>query len=368
MAAGDSAGIAPGEVHNKKNRTGEFRSMKNRRAGLLPIALILLPLGWGWLGAAPAAAQTPATSAVAMENGGSWQKDLAAWRAQREYELAAPDGWLTLVGLEWLKPGFNSFGAAADNQIQIRAKAPEHMGMFTVSGTTGSKSVGTKAKAGAQAVASKPVIQLLAPAGGFPPDLTIDGRPAREGPLAIDAKPSTIAWHGLTLMVLPRGDRFALRIKDADAPTRTAFHGLNWYAPDPRFRVTARWTPFNPSHVERIPTVIGTVLELPAPGVAEFTLNGKTLQLEPVIEASESGTLFFILRDQTSATTTYGAARYLHSGLPDHGLTRPGELTLDFNRLENPPCAYTPYATCPLPPEQNRLPVALEAGEQRYAH
>jgi hypothetical protein len=343
--------------------------MKNRAAGLVAIALILLPLGWGWLGAAQAVAQAPATATAGTQDSAAWQQDLAAWRAQRERELAAPDGWLTLVGLEWLKPGINSFGAAADNQIRIRAKAPEHMGLFTVSGKTGSaKSPSTKTTAGGQAAASKPIIQLLAPAGGFPPDLTIDGAPAREGPLAIDAKPSTIAWHGLTLAVLPRGDRFALRIKDSDAPTRTGFRGLNWYAPDPRFRVTARWIPFNPPRIEKIPTVIGTTLDLPAPGIAEFTLNGKTLQLEPVIEAGEAGTLFFILRDQTSATTTYGPARFLHTGLPDHDLAQPGELTLDFNRLENPPCAYTPYATCPLPPEQNRLPVALEAGEQRYAH
>ncbi len=114
--------------------------------------------------------------------------------------------------------------------------------------------------------------------------------------------------------------------------------------------------------------MIGTTLELTAPGIAEFTLGDKTLRLEPVIEPGEKDVLFFILRDETSRTTTYQAARFLHTGLPDHGLDQPGLLTLDFNKLENPPCAYTPYATCPLPPEQNRLPVALEAGEQRYAH
>jgi hypothetical protein len=283
---------------------------------------------------------------------------LAAWRSHREQELAAPDGWLTLVGLEWLKPGVNSFGTAQDNQIQIRAQAPAHIGMFTVSG-----------KAATGKAASAPIVQLLSPSGGFPPDLTIDGAPAREGPLTInDMKPSTIAWHGLTLVVLRRGDRFALRVKDADSATRTGFKGLNWYAPDPQFRVAAKWIPFTPAHIERIPTVIGTTLDLPAPGVAEFTLDGKTLQLEPVIEGGEAGTLFFILRDETSKTTTYPAARYLHTGLPDHGLDQPGQLVLDFNRLENPPCAYTPYATCPLPPEQNRLPVAIEAGERRYGH
>jgi uncharacterized protein (DUF1684 family) len=282
----------------------------------------------------------------------AWRSDLAAWRSQQEHDISAPDGWLTLVGLEWLKSGVNSFGAAADNRIQIHAAVPDHIGLLTLNGK-----------------APHPLLQLLSPTGGFPPDLTVDGLPAREGQLNLDGpKPSLIVWHGLSLVILKRGDRFALRIKDANAPTRTGFHGLNWYAPDSRFRIRARWTPFNPAHVEQIPTIIGTTLDLPAPGIAEFTLDGQTLTLEPVLEDPADKTLFFILRDQTSKTTTYQAARFLHTGLPDHGLSQPGILELDFNRLENPPCAYTSYATCPLPPEQNRLPVAIEAGEQRYAH
>ena len=264
----------------------------------------------------------------------------------RSQEIDLPDGWLTLVALEWLKPGANSLGAAADNQIQIHAQAPDHIGLFTVSGKT---------------------VQLLSTQGGFPPGLTIDGQPAREGPLTLEPKPSVIAWHGLTIVVLERGGRYALRIKDADSPTRKAFHGLNWFAPDPQFSVEATWIPFTPPHVEKIPTVIGTTLELPAPGIAEFTISGQKLTLEPVLESPGDEELFFILRDETSKESTYQAARFLHSPLPDHGLDKPGKLILDFNRLENPPCAYTPYATCPLPPERNRLPVALQAGEKRYA-
>ena len=298
----------------------------------------------------------PAQSAGSVASGGAvasgderaWRQELDAWRSQREHELSAPDGWLTLVGLEWLKPGINSFGAAADNQITIRAQAPPHIGLLTVSGTT---------------------VQLLAPSGGFPADLQIDGKPAREGALsADDAKPSTLTWHGLTLVVLPRGGRYALRVKDADSTTRTEFRGLHWYAPDPTYRVTARWIPYNPPQIERIATIIGTTLNMTAPGAAEFLLKGKIYLLEPVIEGGEKDKLFFILRDTTSQTTTYQAARFLHTGLPSNGLTQPGTLTLDFNELYNPPCAYTPYATCPLPPEKNRLSVAIEAGEQRYSH
>jgi uncharacterized protein (DUF1684 family) len=298
--------------------------------------------------AVPPESTRPASEEPASTGDAQWRQDLAAWRTQREAIISAPDGWLTLIGLEWLKPGVNTVGSAADNQIRIRAQAPEHIGLLTVSAKS---------------------LQILAPSGGFPPDLTIDGSPAREGLLAADdAKPNTIAWHGLTMRILHRGNRYALRIKDADSSTRAAFHGLNWYPPDPHFRVAARWVPYNPPHIEKIPTIIGTTLNLPSPGVAEFTLNGKTLRLEPVIEGDDQTVLFFILRDQTSQSTTYEAARFLHTGLPDHGLTSPGLLELDFNKLENPPSAYTPYAAGPLPPEQNRLPVSIPAGEERYPH
>jgi hypothetical protein len=289
---------------------------------------------------APAAqAATPANAA--------WLNDLAAWRAQREKEIDAPDGWLTLVALEWLKPGANSVGTANDNQIHLHVHAPDHLGVFEVTGND---------------------VQIQPPAGGFPAELLIDGKPARAGPLVVEgANPSAITWHGVTLVVLSRGDRFALRVKDAASPTRAGFHGLNWYPPDPHFRIEARWIPFPSPQVERIPTVIGTTLNLPSPGVAEFNLDGKTIRLQPVLEDASGKTLFFILRDQTRYTTTYQAARFLNTGLPDHGLNQPGSLTLDFNRLENPPCAYTPYATCPLPPDNNRLLVQLQAGEKRYA-
>jgi uncharacterized protein (DUF1684 family) len=338
--------------------------MKSRLKGLASFALVLLPAGLFASAATFASAQeaAAATAYAPATEDAAWRQELAAWRAQRERDLAAPEGWLTLVGLEWLKSGVNSVGAAADNQIKLPAsspdQAPAHLGLLTVSG----KPVTGKAQTGQ-------TVQLLAPTGGFPAELKIDGQPAREGSLTVEgAKPSTITWRGLTMVVLERGSRYALRIKDANSPTRTGFQGLNWYAPDPRFRIKALWIPFVPAHIEKIPTIIGTTLDLPAPGVAEFMLDGKLLRLEPVVEDPAGKTLFFILRDETSKTTTYQAARFLHTGLPSHGLDQPGTLTLDFNRLENPPCAYTPFATCPLPPDQNRLPVAIEAGEQRYAH
>jgi hypothetical protein len=299
----------------------------------------------------PLAAQAAPSPLGSAQAEAQWRQELSDWRAQREKEISAPDGWLTLAGLDWLKPGINSVGAAEGSQIKLPAPAPAHLGLFTVSGK---------------------IVQLLSPAGGFPAELTIDGQPAREGQIRIGgsdgAPPSAIVWRNLTLIVLERGGRYVVRIKDLNSPTRAAFRGLHWFAPDPRLRVEALWIPFDQPHIEKIPTVLGNTLDLPSPGLAEFTLDGKILRLYPVIEAGEKDTLFFILRDETSKTTTYQAARFLHTGLPNHGLSQEGMLILDFNRLENPPCAYTPYATCPLPPEANRLPIALEAGEQRYDH
>ncbi len=277
----------------------------------------------------------------------SWQRDLQAWREKRAANLQKPEGWLSLIGLEWLKEGDNSVGSASDNKIQI-AKAPAHLGVVHLE------------KSGA--------MRLLPPAGGFPKDLELDGHPAQEQPLLADdsENSSKLSLGGLTLIVIHRDERYGLRIKDDEAPTRSGFHGLRWYAPNPAYRIRAKWVPYDPPKMIDIPTILGTVSKLPAPGVAVFTIEGQVYRLEPVLEEPKSTQLFFILRDTTSKTTTYGAGRFLYTDFPDHGLSQPGELWLDFNQLINPPCAFTPYATCPLPPPQNRLTVAIPAGERRY--
>lgn len=294
-------------------------------------------------------------AAVSFSFGGSetspgpdaWQRALLAWRAQRAANLQAPEGWLSLIGLEWLKEGDNSFGSAPDNRIQIAAKTPRHVAIVRL---------------------EKNGMRLLAPPGGFPKELLVDDQAAQEQPLYADDGPkqSKLTISGITIIVIHRDERYGLRIKDAQAPTRTGFHGLRWYPPNAAYRVHARWIPYNPPRMLDIPTILGTVSRLPAPGAAEFTLDGQSLRLEPVLEDPKSTELFFILRDTTSKTATYGAGRFLYTELPDHGVSQPGEVWLDFNQLENPPCAFTPYATCPLPPSQNRLTIAIPAGEQRY--
>jgi uncharacterized protein (DUF1684 family) len=289
--------------------------------------------------------QTFVAGTTATDN--AWTHGLLEWRARRATSLQAPEGWLSLIALGWLKEGDNSFGSAEDSRIQITGKAPAHIAIVHL---------------------EKGALHLLPPAEGFPKDLLLDGQPAKDSVLFADDadKPSKLTIGTITIIVIHRDDQFGLRVKDLQAPTRIGFHGLHWYAPNASYRVHARWIPYNPPKMLDIPTVLGTTTHMPAPGAAEFTLDGQVLRLEPVLEDPKSTDLFFIMRDATSKTTTYGAGRFLYTELPDHGLDQPGEVWLDFNKLVNPPCAFTAYATCPLPPSQNRLSVPIPAGEQRY--
>lgn len=282
------------------------------------------------------------------QNGYS-QNDEIAWRAQHAADLQKPDGWLSLIGLEWLTPGLTTIGSAPDNKVRLPQPAPPHLAALRL---------------------EKDSVELMAPLDGFPEGLKVDGEPASPRRLRVDEDHdklnSRLSYDSLNFYVIRRSDRYALRIKDAHSPFLTGFHDLKWYAPDPAYRVIAKWTPYTPVKTVSLLTLVGTSYSQPVPGFAEFTLHGDTYRLEPVLEEPDSSRLFFILKDSTSAKSTYPACRFLYTPLPDRGLEHSGEVILDFNHLENPPCAYTPYATCPLPPAGNRLPVALPAGEQRY--
>jgi uncharacterized protein len=278
----------------------------------------------------------------------AWKREVLDWREKHVADLKKPDGWLALAGLEWLEPGQTSFGSAPDNKIHLPG-GPEHLGVLELKDNT---------------------VRLLPPAGGFPKDFMVAQSPATPQTLRVDPDNDVHAVHmtigTLNVYVIQRAARFALRIKDANSKALQEFHGLKWYDPDPRYRFTAKWIPYNPARSVTLTTLIGTSYSAPVPGIAEFSFSGQTYRLEPVFEDSRPDNLFFILRDTTSTSTTYGACRFLYSPLPSHGMEKEGELVLDFNHLENPPCAYTPFATCPLPPPGNRLKIALPVGEQRY--
>ena len=286
--------------------------------------------------------------ALATSQETSWQKETATWREEHKADLLKPDGWFSLAGLEWLQPGDNPVGSAPDNRI-ILASAPAHMAVLHLEGET---------------------VTLNPPTEGFPQDLLVAGAPAKTQTLRVEANKDKVSpcitIGNLNMYVIRREERFALRIKDSQSPAILSFHGLKWFPPDRAYRVTAKWTPYSPFKTITLATLVGTSYDQPVPGATEFTLRGKKFRLEPVLEDPAVAKLFFILRDTTSRSTTYGACRFLYTGFPSNGLDKPGELVLDFNRLENPPCVYTPYSTCPLPPRGNRLPIALPVGEKRY--
>ncbi len=280
--------------------------------------------------ASPAAAEPVDPSAFAQAT--------AAWHSQREKRLASDDGWLTLVALLWLKEGDNVAGSGSDATIVFPAKAPARLGTFRRTG---------------KAVRFQPEPGVLV--------TTRAGKPFTGGPLKSDAEgePDVLEAGGLRFQVVVRDERVGLRVKDPDAPKRRSFQGIPTYPPDRRWRIEARWEPSSPGTSIAVPNVLGSVDQMPAPGTAVFTVDGKELRLTPVLEEGESN-LFFVFADATNRTETYGAGRFLYAEP-----AKDGRVVLDFNRAYNPPCAFSPYATCPLPPKQNRLPLAISAGEKR---
>ncbi len=268
----------------------------------------------------------------------AYRTSVDAWHAERVARLAAEDGWLSLIGRDWLKPGENTLGSAPGSTVLLPDwAAPAQAGLFFLEGTT---------------VRFKPL-----PGSG----LLLNGQPAREALLKSDAegKPDVLQAGRVTFYVIRRGDRFGIRIKDPETPARKAFHGVQRYLVDPAWRVEAEFLPYATPQSRAIPTVLGTSEPMTAPGLLKFKVGGREVTLEPMIEDPEHPELFLIFKDATSAHGTYAAGRFLYADMP-----RDGKVVLDFNRAVNPPCAFTLYATCPLPPKQNQLDLAITAGEQ----
>jgi uncharacterized protein (DUF1684 family) len=270
----------------------------------------------------------------------NYQQEIEHWHARRVARLTAPDGWLSLVGLEWLKPGANRIGSASDNDI-VLAKAPAHLGAIEWA-DDGSLSLELDSADG----------------------VTVDGIAQTRAVLLDDshAKPTTVAFGSVNFIAIDRGGRKALRVRDSEAATRTGFAGIERFPLDPAWRVVADWQPLDPPFQFATGTVIGTIENYPAPGKAVFERDGQRFELYPVLEAPGDTQLFLIFADRTSGRETYGAARFLYADMP-----RDGKIALDFNKAYNPPCAFTPYATCPLAPPANRMDVRIAAGELKYA-
>jgi uncharacterized protein (DUF1684 family) len=162
------------------------------------------------------------------------------------------------------------------------------------------------------------------------------------------------------MFVIQRGNRFGVRLKNKNSESRKTFTGLKYFPVNDAYRVVAKFVPYDPPMTIAVPNILGDTEQEPSPGYVEFMLNGQKCRLDPVSEGDE---LVFIFRDLTSGKETYPSGRFLFTAMPKNG-----EVALDFNKAVNPPCAFTPFATCPLPPKQNHLPIRVEAGELRYGH
>jgi uncharacterized protein (DUF1684 family) len=270
----------------------------------------------------------------------AYRADVRKWRQDRETRLKADGGWLTLAGLFWLREGANRFGTDPGGEIVLpTGSVPARAGSFELRGGEARVTLeaGTSARLGGKSLSSAGALMR--------PDSTAD----------------VLELGTLTMQVIERGGRHAIRLKDKNSAIRKGFLGLKWYDVQESYRVEAKFVSYTQPKPVKVPNVLGQSESMPSPGYAEFQLNGQALKLDGVLEDPQAEQLFFILRDQTSGKETYGAGRFLYADLP-----KAGRIVLDFNKAYNPPCAFTPYATCPLPPRQNWLPVRIEAGEMGY--
>ena len=239
-----------------------------------------------------------------------YEASIQTWRQNREARLKGDEGWLTVAGLYWLKEGDNSMGTDPSSAIVLpEGSAPAKVGVITYRG-------------GAATFAAAPDVTV-----------TSDGKPVKEMPLRDDTAETTdvLSIADLRFFVIARDGRHAVRLRDLNSPLRKGFTGLSWYPIDASWKVEAAFVPYDPPRTLKVPNILGYVEEQPCPGYAVWKRGDQELRLEPV-------------------------------------LSEDGKVVLDFNKAYTPPCAFTPHATCPLPPENNRLTARIDAGELNYGH
>ena len=293
-------------------------------AAILGSALFALPL----------VADQPVGSLQQAEN---HQQTIEAWRASRHERLAKPDCWLTLVGLDWLKDGENRVGSAADNDIQLPG-GPAHWGSVFL---------------------HNDVLRFVS---SDVDKVSINGEHLRESELVADnkGKPTLVTGGTLGFYAISRGS-YALRVKDAQAKALLNFKGVDNYPTDDSWRINGRFIRAEEGASIEITNVLGQISESPVFGTFEFDMDGKTHSLLGLGD-EDSEDLWFIFADRTSGHGSYGAGRFLYSdAMPENG-----RLTVDFNKAYNPPCAFNPYSTCPLPPQRNRMNLLVTAGEKDF--
>ena len=248
-----------------------------------------------------------------------------AWWAARDARLRDPDGWLTLVGLHWLESGENRFGSDASNQVVLRGNGvPSHAGKLVLE--DGAVRLGE---------------EVLAD------DLS--------------GEPTGIDLGSLRMHVIRRGERLGLRVRDHASPALGAFEGMRHFPIDPAWRLSGRLEPASAGREIEIVDITGAISHEPTPGTVAFERDGVTWRIE-ALPGKDAGSLWLVFGDATNGHETYGGGRFVYS----EPVGADGSVVVDFNLAYNPPCVFSPYATCPLPPLQNRLALRIEAGELAY--
>ncbi len=283
----------------------------------------------------------PILASIVTADSSAYRQSVEKWRHDYEAQLTSDNGWLTISGLFWLHEGENRFGSDPLNDIVLPASAPAQAGTFDF-------------HAGKTTVHIHPGVTAI-----------INGKPVESAELRPDHPQDRLVLGDLTLFVHASGDRFAIRLKDKHSPLLKTFTGLNWFPVDESYNATGRFIPYDAPKQFDSQNVLGDPIKLNIAGYVLFTLRGQEYRLEA--EANSDGSLFIVFRDLTSGKLTYPASRFLDTGAPKdspNGKT----VRLDFNKAYNPPCAYNPYTTCPVPLPANRLRVEILAGEKLYKH
>jgi uncharacterized protein (DUF1684 family) len=291
---------------------------------------------WATMGAIVLCIAAASISLAARADNPSYRQSIEKWRQAYEAQLKSDGGWLTVSGLFWLHEGENSFGSGPLNDIVLPAPAPASAGSFEF-------------RSGHTIVHVKP---------GVP--ATLGGKRIETAEMHPDSNADQLTIGDLTLYVHSSGERYTIRLRDKNSHLRKDFMGTRWFPVDESYRVTAQYMPYDKPKQIEIQNVMGDTLSETILGYVAFTLHGQELRLDAEVDGSDAS---FVFRDLTSGHETYAASRFL-----DTKIEKDGRVVLDFNQAYNPPCAYNPYTTCPLPPPQNRLAARIEAGEKIYHH
>lgn len=269
----------------------------------------------------------------------SYEEEIAFWHQDRINSLKQEDGWLNLAGLFWLDEGVNTFGSALENRIIFPSPSfYSRAGSFERIGHT----------------------VILHAADGT--DIRWKGERAGHTVVFSDSlkQQGYLSWGDLRWTIIRREDRIGIRLRDLRSPTLRDFKGIERFPADTSWRLKAIYLPASPAHSIMITNVLGQTTAQPSPGQLSFYYGGNNFTLDVLEDGNE---LFLVFGDQTNDNGTYPSGRFLYARKPVSG----SEVVLDFNKSINPPCAFTPYATCPLPPRQNILPLLITAGE-KYQH